>query len=49
MIKYLFNGKIQIFTHKNFHIGIDTNMKKKYGDPSLYNNILAIGHFCICW
>lgn len=48
MIKYLFNGKVQIFTHKYFNVGFETNLQEKYGE-SVYNNVLRLGCLYICW
>lgn len=49
MVKYLFNGKIQIFTNKTFFLGIELNGKEKYGDLSMYDTTLGLGYLYICW
>lgn len=50
MIKYLFDGKVQIFTHKFFNVGFETNLQEKYGkDTGIYNSVLRLGYLYICW
>ena len=49
MVKYLFNGKVQIFTNKQLFFYHKTNLQKLYNDTELYNNILSIGYLSICW
>lgn len=47
MVKYLFNEKVQIFTHKNFVLECITNFSE--GDPDFYDNALTLGYITICW
>ena len=49
MLRYLFNGRVQIFNNENFTIHYYTNMQKQYGDDSVYNNILQLGYISFCW
>lgn len=49
MVKYLFNGKIQVFTNQKLFFHYKTNLQKLYGDLEIYNNILSVGYLSICW
>jgi len=49
MVKYLFNGKMQIFTHSDFFFGYYTNLQKYYGDNEMFNSCVALGLITICW
>ena len=48
MTKYLFNGKIQIFTSNQNNWGI-TSPQKDTGEPDTYKYCLCLGNFYICW
>lgn len=49
MVKYLFNGKVQVFTHKFFSLGYHGNLKEELGEEDAYNNELGLGYLYICW
>ena len=49
MMKYLFNGKIQIFTDKFFSLGYHGNLKEEFGEEDVYDNEFGLGYFHICW
>ena len=48
MLKYLFNGKMQI-TYKigNSWWGIEIKCKQKYGDNEFYNTAIGLGNLNI--
>ncbi len=51
MVKYLFNGKAQIFTNGkgHFHFYLETNCKNKYGQDDIFDNALGLGFITLCW
>ena len=49
MIKYLFNGRIQITYKVSFWWGIERNCQQKYGEKGIYNTALGLGNINIFW
>lgn len=50
MIKYLFNGKIQIvYRIGSPWWGIEKNCQQKYGEKDIYNTALGLGNINIFW